>query len=166
MFSSLPPARIFLCRHVGGRGKKRASLCYEAKRRRSAVFVVAKTPPTLGITRYIVIYIYRGCKCRDFQWPWRGFSTLSIADLPNNRFPPRFDPLRAAFFLRFNKKPGQITTFEVFIDHEARDRGHTTKVETRARRNARLAPRKIAGSRKIRAVKIIPAPTVYRVTWA
>lgn len=58
MFSSLPPARIFLCRHVGGRGKKRASLCYEAKRRRSAVFVVAKTPPTLGITRYIVIYIY------------------------------------------------------------------------------------------------------------
>lgn len=29
--SPLPPARIFLCHDVGGRGKKRASLCYEGK---------------------------------------------------------------------------------------------------------------------------------------
>lgn len=150
MFSSrLPPARIFLCRHVGGRGKKRASLCYEAKRRRSAVFVVAKTPPTLGITRYIVIYIYIyivAANAAIFSGPGEDFRhcpspifRIIVSPLGSIFFEPRF-----FFFLRFNKNPGQITTFEVFIDREARDRGRSTKVETRARHNGRLAPRKIA----------------------
>lgn len=142
----------------------------------------------LGITRYIIIY--RCCKPRFSVARRRGFSRrhcpspifeIIVSDLGS-------DLPRAAFYGSIKIPDKLLRSRLVFIDYQAArdarerekerersgsfDQGTETKVaraHAHTRRWREEKSRLVRGEtygRKIRAVEIMPAPTVYCVTWA